>query len=201
MEKGNKSPKSILRKYLERYTDFEETQIDLVLNQIPVKAYKKGTCLLTQGEVPTKCYFVLSGCVRQYMISETGKETTFNFYTEDQAVTIYNQHKSDKTSDYTLVCLEDCVLVVGDLNAEQDMYEAYPELAEMTRQMMIQDFGNVQQEFAQFMASSPEERYRQLVLKRPGLVDRVPQNQLATYLGITPESLSRIKKRFAAFTD
>jgi len=78
---------------------------------------------------------------------------------------------------------------------EQDMYDAYPELANMTRMMMTQNIGAIQDDFARFMASSPEERYSQLQQKRPGLVDRVPQHQLASYLGITPESLSRIKRR------
>ncbi len=194
---SKESPKEILEKYLEHFTEMSESEMNEVLTQIPVETYKKGTILLEQGEVPNKCYFVLSGCVRQYTVNASGKETTFNFYTEEQAVTIYNQHKPDKSSDYTLICLEDCVLVAGDLSEEQGMYEAYPELAAMTRQMMAQDFGAVQEDFAVFMSSTPEERYGLLLQKRPGLVNRVPQHQLASYLGITPESLSRIKKRFS----
>ena len=65
----------------------------------------------------------------------------------------------------------------------------------MTRKMIEESFGNVQDEFATFIASTPEERFKTLLLKRPKLIDRVPQHQLASYLGITPESLSRIKKR------
>lgn len=191
------SAKLILKKYLERYTSLSQETMAVLLSQIPVKAYKKGTILLEQGMVPSLCYFVLVGCVRQYMVSETGKETTVNFFTEDQVAVIYTQHKADGTSDYFLACTEDCVLVVGDLSAEQAMYAEYPELEAMTRMMMTQDFGATQSDFAQFMASTPEERYSALLLKRPGLVSRVPQHQLASYLGITPESLSRIKKRFS----
>lgn len=61
--------------------------------------------------------------------------------------------------------------------------------------MIEQSFGELQDELASFIASAPEERYRTLLRKRPHLVNRVPQHQLASYLGITPESLSRIKKR------
>lgn len=75
------------------------------------------------------------------------------------------------------------------------MYEDYPFLLELTRNMMEADLGSMHDDFAKFMASTPEERYLTLKEKRPGLMDRVPQHQLASYLGIKPESLSRIKRR------
>lgn len=65
----------------------------------------------------------------------------------------------------------------------------------MTRKIIEENFGQVQEEFAAFIASSPEDRFKELLMKRPYLIDRVPQHQLASYLGMTPESLSRIKKR------
>lgn len=86
-------------------------------------------------------------------------------------------------------------MVVGDLGTERDMYNKYSQLETMTRKMTEYNFGEVQDELASFIASTPEERYKALLQKRPHLVDRVPQHQLASYLGITPESLSRIKKR------
>ncbi len=137
----------------------------------------------------------MKGCIRQYAIDEEGKEVTSNFYTEEQAIVVFNHHKEDKCSDYTFTCLEDSLLVVGDLNTEKDMYDKYNQLESMTRRMMEENFGEVQEEFAAFIASTPEERFKALLLKRPHLIDRVPQHQLASYLGITPESLSRIKKR------
>ncbi|MGG6310560.1 Crp/Fnr family transcriptional regulator [Paenibacillus macerans] len=183
-------------KYMSRFTSLTEAEQQVVLADIVVEEYKKGTLLLRQGEVPTQCFFVLKGCVRQYSVDETGKETTSNFYTEEQAIANFNRHKPDKSSEFSLVCLEDCVLVVGDLDAEQDMYTQYAELETITRGMIEEHFGEVQDQFAAFIASTPpEERYKTLLRKRPGLADRVPQHQLASYLGITPESLSRMKKR------
>ena len=86
-------------------------------------------------------------------------------------------------------------MVVGALEIEQDMYSKYTQLEIMTRKMIEQNLGKVQEEFSTFIASTPEERFMTLLLERPQLIDRVPQHQLASYLGITPESLSRIKKR------
>lgn len=187
--------KSILYKYMNKFTSLSDEEQQAIVNEIIVKEYKKGTTLLIQGEVPTKCYFVLKGCVRQYSIDESGKEVTSNFYTEEQAIVIFNHHKLEKSSEFTFSCLEDCVLVEGDFNTEKDMYTKYRQLEAMTRKMIEENLGQVQEEFATFVASTPEERFRILLKKRPHLIDRVPQHQLASYLGITPESLSRIKKR------
>lgn len=186
---------SILFKIMNKYTSLsEEEQQDIVKN-ILIEEYKKGTELLRQGDAPSKCYFVLEGCIRQYSIDEKGKEVTSNFYTEEQAFGLFDDHEPEKSSEYTYICLEDSVLVVGDLKTEKDMYKKYDKLESMTRQMMKENLGKVQDEFAAFIASTPVERYKAILRKRPHLINRVPQHQLASFLGITPESLSRIKKR------
>lgn len=188
--------KEILVNYMKQFADLSEADLISLAENVPVGSFKKGTVLLHQGEVPDKCFFILKGCIRQYAIDVSGKETTFNFFTEEQSVTIFNQHSKDKLSNYSLSCLEDCVLVVGDLALEQDAYDQYPVLEMMTRKMMEADMGRIQDEFSSFVASTPEERFKALLEKRAELINRVPQYQLASYLGITPESLSRIKKRF-----
>lgn len=187
--------KDILYKYMSRWTSLNEEDQQAILDEISIEEFKKGTVLFKQGDVPTKCYFILKGCVRQYSIDEEGREVTSNFYTEEQAIAIFNHHKPDKSSDYTFTCVEDSVMVVGDLDTEKDMYNKHPQLESMTRRMIEENFSQVQEEFAAFIASSPEERFKTLLMKHPSLINRVPQHQLASYLGITPESLSRIKKR------
>lgn len=77
------------------------------------------------------------------------------------------------------------------------MYTRFPKLLEITRNIMEQDFGKTQEAFSRFISASPEERYLQLMESRPELFQRVPQHQIASYLGMTAESLSRIRKRTA----
>lgn len=187
--------RDILIKYMKRFTGLSEAELETIAAGIPIQEFKKGTILLRQGEVPEKCYFVLKGCVRQFAVDEDGRETTFNFFTEEQGVTIFNQHTLDKASKYSLSCLEDCVLVVGDVSVEQEMYDKHSELETMTRKMIEENIGQMHDDFAAFISSRPEERYKELLKKRPDLIHRVPQHQLASFLGITPESLSRIKRR------
>ncbi|MFD3449778.1 Crp/Fnr family transcriptional regulator [Microbacteriaceae bacterium 4G12] len=185
----------ILMKYMDKFSTLNKEEQQTIVEDVQIEEYKKGTILLRQGDVPIHCYFVLKGCVRQHFIDEAGKEVTSNFYTEEQAISNFNHHKQDKSSAYSLTCLEDCILVIGDLDKIKDMFNKYSQLESMTRRMIEHNFGEVQDELASFIASTPEERYKALLRKRPYLVDRVPQHQLASYLGITPESLSRIKKR------
>lgn len=162
--------------------------------QIPVESYPKGTLLLKAGEVSSICYFVLKGCIRRYSLID-GEEKTTAFYTEQQAAVPFASYAQQTPSAHCLVCAEDSLLVAGDMSREQDMYARYPKLLAITRRMMEEDFGKTQEAFSRFIASSPEERYLNLMDTRAELFLRVPQHQIASYLGMTPESLSRIRKR------
>jgi CRP-like cAMP-binding protein len=181
--------------FMERKTTLSSEEIQEIIKDMVVETYSKRTILLTQGEVSDKCYFILSGCIRQYSVGDDGKEVTVNFFTEEQAVVIFKSYKQKMPSDYFLSCVEDSILLVGDLESEESMYKKFPELAKITRTIIEHNFGEEQDENAMFKGAVPEVRYRMLLEKRPGLINRVPQHQLASYLGITPESLSRIKKR------
>lgn len=188
--------KEILLKYMTEFTSLSEEEQRAISETVRIEEHKKGAHLLKQGDLPLiKCYFVLKGCVRQFFVEESGKEITSNFFTEEQAIPIFYDQKQDELSKYSYTCLEDSILVVGDIDSEQEMYNNYSQLETMTRKMMEINLREVQDEFAEFIKSSPEERYKAIVNKRPQLIHRVPQHQLASFLGITPESLSRIKKR------
>jgi CRP-like cAMP-binding protein len=183
-------------KYMSDFTSLSEDEQRAIFENIRIDEYKKGKYLLRQGEKSAiKCYFVLMGSVRQFFIDESGKEVTSNFFTEEQAIPIINEQNHDDLSKYSLMCVEDCILVVGDVDSEKTMFNKYPQLETMIRKMMEINLGEIQEQIGEFINSSPEERYESILRERPQLVDRVPQHQLASYLGITPESLSRIKKR------
>ncbi|GAB6109761.1 Crp/Fnr family transcriptional regulator [Fusibacter bizertensis] len=192
---------SKLKKFIDKNIELKASQNHELMQALSVENYTRGTILLNQGEISKNCYTVLSGCVRQYITLEDGREITVAFYTEEQAIVLFNSYKYQIPSEYSLVCSEDVTLLVGSLASEEKLYSQYPELMLVTRKMMEANFGKEQDERTLFMSLSPEERYINLTRNRPDLLRRVPQHQLASYLGIKPESLSRIKKRLSNATN
>jgi CRP-like cAMP-binding protein len=177
--------------------DLDDAERRRLAEELPVREFRKGAVLLSQGDVPVSCYFVLKGCVRQFSLTEDGEETSIEFFMEEEAVLIFGSQAERKPSEYSLACIEDSEILVGVLNGLPAMFAKYPKLVSITRTMMERDFAKTQADFASFKALCPEARYRSLLEKRPELLKRVPQYQLASYIGVTPESLSRIRKRIS----
>jgi CRP-like cAMP-binding protein len=183
-----------LIQFLSKIDALTAEEVTELASQITVHEIKKDTVLVNQGKICRLCYFVLKGCLRQYTL-EDGIEKTIAFYTEDQAINFFTSKTSQTPSTSSLATLEDALILVGNPEEEMEMYEKFPKLEKIAQAMTEQEFGKTQDAFAGFITSSPEQRYLNLLNERPDLVQRVPQRLLASYLGMTPESLSRIRKR------
>ncbi len=186
----NKPKDNELVKYISRYTTLTEEETKAVIEEIPIRTFKKGTILLKEGEIAAECYFNIKGLVRQYYIVDGEEKTTF-FYTEEYAISGI----PEKPSKYYLVCDEDCTLTIGKFDAEEDFFKRFPKFESLCRVLSSEYFETYEDLLATYILKSPEDRYLSLLKERPDLKERVPQYQLANYLGITPESLSRIRKR------
>lgn len=180
--------------YTKKYTSLDEKELREMLDHIPMSFFSKGTILIRQGEVPEKCFFILEGCARKYSVDEEGREVTSDFMTENQTIAIFSPVDREG-SPYSVSCLEDSIMVVGNLAEIEDENKRYPEFAEISQKIVEENMGSLQDEFASFIRLTPEERVKRMINMRPELFERVPQYQLASYLGITAESLSRIKRR------
>ncbi len=183
-----------LASYLATFPSLTPEERTAIGEALIVRSFEKGTFLLKEGAVSKECYFILKGCVREYHTID-GIEKTTAFFTEHQAIVSFTSYTTGQAAGHYLVCMEDVLVIAGEAGAEAEMYARFPKLGAITRQMIEQDLGAVQYALARFRMSSPEERYLELLHTRPGLLQRVPQHQLASYLGVTPESLSRIRKR------
>ena len=169
----------------------EEKKEFILLNTF--KSFKKGTVLLKEGELSDECYFILEGCIRIFYLVE-GEEKTTEFYTELEGI---NPHcvVDKKPSSYYIACVEDCILTVGNPEMEAIMFEKFPKFEILFRKLSEELFVKQQINFDSFKTSSPEQRYLNLLQSRPDLIQRVPQHQLASFLGIIPQSLSRLRAR------
>jgi CRP-like cAMP-binding protein len=183
-----------LKEFLSQFRSFDQHEIDAIIENTQLESFKKGTVILKRGEICTKCYFVLSGLVRQYQIVN-GEEKTTAFFTEGQAAFLYSSYLEGSPSKYNLSCVEDCILTIGTREQEQKLHKQFPKLEHLLHTLMPQDYSKVQDRLASLINNSPEERYLILMKTRPELMGRAPLNQLASYIGITPESFSRIRKR------
>ncbi len=129
--------------------------------------------------------------------SVDGEEKTTFFYTENQFVSSYESFTRQKPSSHSLECVEDCELVIISQEGAMKLLEHSKNFDTLARIVMEDELAIYQNIVASFVTLSPEERYQDLLRNRPDLIQRIPQYQLATYLGVNAESLSRIKKRIA----
>jgi CRP-like cAMP-binding protein len=183
----------VLIDYVSQIAPLADAEIQTIIELVKVKAYKKGKFLVKEGQISKTCFFVLQGCVRQYFLMD-GEEKTTHFFTEGMPVSSTFSY-DNKPVKFYLVCNEDTTLVEGRPEDEQNFFQQMPRMETLSRMGVEKELQKSQEVLADYITSSPEERYLNLLQTRPDLLDRVPQYQLASFLGVTPESLSRIRKR------
>lgn len=198
--KKNASTRTKLEQFLAGFPALDNNTVALLAEKIPVLEYKKGTVILEEGVIPKACYFVLEGLVRQYQFVD-GTERTTAFYTEKNGSVSAAHYSNQTPSSFNLVCVEDCLLIAGNMEIDKEHYASFPLLVEITKQMIESDLNETKQTLTNFILFSPKDRYVQFLKERPELMNRVPLHQIASYLGLTPESLSRIRKRLVTPND
>ncbi len=177
--------------WLSRHMELSDDLAELLLGGVAVKTFPKGTILLRQGDVATVTFFVLRGCVRSYTLKD-GDDMTIEFYLEEDPILPIG-FGSGVPSVHFLECLEDTVAVANSPEQEERMLRAHPELKEVCLGMAELMAAKLQSSFAGYKTASPEERYAALLERRPELIQRVPLYHIASYLGVKPETLSRIR--------
>lgn len=184
---------TILFDFITEYMPLSEEEKETIIEFDIFRSVKKGTVLLKQGDRSDEGYFVLKGCIRCFYIID-GEEKTTAFYTEMEGVTPPCViHK--KPSEYSIATVEDSIITIANPEMETIMFEKFPRFETLCRILSEQLLVKNQSSFDDFKTSSPEQRYVNLLETRPDLVKRIPQYQLASYLGITPQSLSRMRAR------
>ena len=187
--------KDKIRDLISNFRPLKAEEVELIVENTVVRKFRKGEVLLREGQIAKKCYMVVEGCVREYLIKD-GEEKSTAFYTESETFT----PQSDKgtPSIHFWECAEDCILTVSDKSYEEELRALLPRLDDVFRQIAIDKINLAKVQWSEFISSSPEERYLHLEKTRPDLFKRVPHHQIASYLGMKPQSLSRIRKRISS---
>lgn len=183
----------ILFDFISKYITLTDEEKNALLSLDLFHSKKKGTILLKEGQSSKESYFVLKGCIRTYYMID-GEEKSTAFYTELEALTPHAV--INKTpSDYFISCVEDSIILISDADISVEINSKFPKFDIMCRMLSEELLAKQQIDFDEFKTSTPEKRYLNLLQKRPDLIQRVPQHQLASYLGIKPQSLSRLRAR------
>jgi CRP-like cAMP-binding protein len=178
-----------ISKYLVLTVEEKQAITDLDL----FKSFAKGSVLLKEGDFSKESFFVLQGCIRCYYLID-GEEKTTAFYTEMEVLTPHCVI-SKTPSEYYISCVEDSILTVSNTDMEVEVNSKFPKFDLMCKKLSEELLAKQRIDFDEFKTSSPEQRYLNLLQNRPDLIQRVPQQQLASYLGIKPQSLSRLRAR------
>lgn len=184
---------NILFDFLSKYIPLTSEEKNVLLSLDLFRSVKKGTILLSEGQKSNNSYFVLKGCIRTYYMIDSEEKTT-GFYTEMETLTPACVI-SKTPSEYYISCLEDTLLTVSNSDMEVEINAKFPKFENLCRMFSEEMLAKYQVDFDVFKTSSPEQRYLNLVQTRPDLIQRVPQHQLASFLGIKPQSLSRLRAR------
>ncbi|MCE1164276.1 MAG: Crp/Fnr family transcriptional regulator [Bacteroidetes bacterium] len=152
------------------------------------------TALLNEGEISKYMYFIKKGCLRMWFNND-GKDITFQFFFENQAVASIESFYYKIPGIMNLQSIEPSTLVLLHRDAFEELGKSYPELKEDFFEIMLKRLSNYSNLFLSRIKDTPRKRYEVLLKEHPEIVQRVPQHYIASYLGITPISLSRIRNR------
>ena len=181
---------------LRQITGFTDGELDIVLQYFKQKNYKKKTVIIEAGEVANEVFFVVKGCIRLFCLKD-GTELSTYFFTENMFAGTYDSFISRKPTQIAMETLEDTTVLALSYQSLEKLYEVFPKMNEFIRKSIEQRFVVLHDLFTSYLLNSPEERYIKLLSTNPDLLNRIPQHLIASFLGVTPVSLSRIRNRVA----
>jgi len=174
-----------------------EEQYSEIVSRLEKKAVKKGEVLLNEGEVCKHSFFVEKGLLRSYTIDKNGKEHIIQFAPESWIVTDRSSTFFNEKSDFYIDAIEDSEVIFLDEKFFENLSCSSAEFAKSNTQALHNHIRNLQNRVNMLHGVTAEDRYLQFIKMYPDILLRVPQWMIASYLGITPESLSRVRKELA----
>jgi CRP-like cAMP-binding protein len=187
----------VLRAYLRARAPFSDDEMDFVRTQFQPATLRSGEFLQRAGAMATHAAFVASGCLRTYVIDPKGKEHIVQFAPETWWVADNVSLASGTPSDYFIDAIEDSKLLLIDAQSHEVIVEKIPGYATALRRGLQRHAAAKDERIVSSISASAHDRYVRFLQTYPSLATRVPQWMLASYLGVSPETVSRIRTRLA----
>lgn len=183
--------------YLSDRLSVTEEQASEAVSRLKTKTVKKGQVLLRAGDLKSDAYFINSGLLRYYSIDEKGKEHIIQFAPENWMLSDRDTSVFNEPSFFYIDAIEDTEVVLVKKDFFPSMQNMGPEVLQLNVLMLHNSIRFMQKRINMLLSATAEERYLNFIQLYPNLTLRVPQWMIASYLGITPESLSRVRKDLA----
>ena len=183
-----------LKAYLIERLSYTEEQAEGFRDLFIPQKIEKGKVLLREGDVARIGAFVTKGCLRSYVIDSKGKEHIIQFAPENWWIAEQVSMSRNQPSMFTIDAVEDTQYLAFTTNYFDRIMEVAPQFRSMTNPLFLNSFNALQKRLISLLSATGEERYVDFMKMYPEMGTRLPQKMIASYLGVTPETLSRIRK-------
>jgi CRP-like cAMP-binding protein len=187
----------VLRAFLEARAAFTPADLTFIQERFIATTLPAGEFLQRGGEVARHAAFVASGCLRSYVIGADGKEHIVQFAPETWWLADGPSLMTGAPSQYFIDAIEDSELLLIDPRSHQEIVEAIPGFAAAQRAGLQRHNAAKDQRIVTSLSASAEQRYLDFLARYPSIAQRVPQHMVASYLGVSPETISRIRKNLS----
>lgn len=186
-----------INKNVTRYYTFSKSDLDTFNSLLKPLLVKKKTLLLQAGEVCNFEAFINKGCIMTYLLNEEGKETVLYFSVENWWVSDMCSFNEQTKSNFYIQALEDSELLILTPQTKEELLFKVPKFERVFRLMIQKNLGVLQNRFHGIVAQPAEKRYEDFLKRYPSIPQRVSQHHIASYLGVSPEFLSKIRSKMA----
>ena len=180
--------------YVKNNTDISNDILDKLLVFCNIVQIEKGEMLQPRGDVSKKTYFVQSGLLRYFSIDSKGKEHVLQFAPEGWFISDRQSACDIQNADFFIQALDDTQAIMLDQDFLNNLSQQSESFLQFNAQLLQNHIRQLQNRINQLLSYTAEERYLDFIKTYPDIVFRVSQAMVASYLGITPESLSRVRK-------
>jgi len=184
-----------LKIYLERLIDFTEIEMEIFVSLFSEQHLKKSEYLAKEGEYSTKLAFLSEGVMRAFYRNNEGNEYNKTFFTNSNFVGAYSSLVTHQKNLINIQCLIDCRIQVADYREITKLYNDYPKIESLARKIAENKFAIKEKREIELVTLDASVRYEIFQKEHPNLENLIPQYHIASYLGITPTQLSRIRAK------
>lgn len=184
----------ILRNQIEEHISLSDNEFDYILSHFETKKLKKHQFLIQENEAVKKNYFVINGCLKAYHIDSTGKEHILQFATQNWWITDFQAYFNQTESTLFIDCIEESELLSLSYDKAEKLCSEMHKMEFFFRKKSNSGYVALQQRILSMLNNNPKEQYDKLLVQNPILFQKVPKKLIASYLGVSRETLSRFNK-------